>query len=535
MGADLEHARDSFGRQAWGDAHAWLSAADRETPLGIEDLERLAIAALLVGRDAEGAEVWARAHSRCVDEGDRPRAARCAFWLGFGLLVQGDMARAGGWFARARRVLGRDQGCVEHGYLVAADAVRSHFSGDPEVALGLFEQAAKLGEGFREPDLLTLTQLGRGQALIELGQTTAGTALLDEAMVAVTQGEVSPLLAGLVYCAVIDACQRAFDLRRAQEWTAALTRWCAAQPDLVAYRGQCLVHRAEILRLHGSWPDAMEEAQRACERLADQPAVGDAYYQRAELHRLVGDFAAAEDGYRRANRWGRTPQPGLALLWLAQGRFEAADAAIRSTLEDAQDRASRPNLLAAQVEIALALSDVGAARSAADELAELADELDAPYLLAMAACAQGVVFLAEGAAGEAVAHLRRAWRAWQELEAPYEAGRVRVVLARALREMGDHDTAAMELDAARWIFERLGAAPDLAQIEAAPLGEASGLSRRELEVVTLVARGKTNRQIAAELVISEKTVARHMSNIFTKLGLSSRSAATAYAYEHGLV
>jgi ATP/maltotriose-dependent transcriptional regulator MalT len=539
MGADLEHGRESFGRQAWGDAHAWLSAADRETPLGIEDLERLAVAAYLVGRDSASADVWARAHRLCADEEDTPRAARCAFWLGFGLIAKGDLARAGGWFARARRVLGPDQSCVEPGYLDAADGIRSLFSGDAEAALSLFEQAAKIGEGFREPDLLTLAQLGRGQALIELGQITLGTACLDEAMVAVTQDEVSPIVAGLVYCAVIATCQRAFDLRRAQEWTAALSRWSAAQPDLVAYRGQCLVHRAEILRLHGSWRDAMEEAKRACERLADEPAVGDAYYQRAELHRLVGDFAEAEDGYHRANRWGRTPQPGLALLWLAQDRCDAADAAIRSALEDAPDRVSRPNLLAAQVETALAVADVGAARTAADELASLADDLDAPYLHALAASAQGVVFHAEGAAGEAVAQLRRAWRAWQELEAPYEAGRVRVLLAGALREVGDHDTADMELDAARWIFDRLGAAPDLARIEAmpgtAPSGDAGGLSRRELQVVVLVARGKTNRQIAAELVISEKTVARHMSNIFTKLDVSSRAAATAYAYEHGLV
>ncbi len=389
---------------------------------------------------------------------------------------------------------------------------------------------------------MTIALMGRGRTSIFLGRTAEGVALLDEAMVAVTAGEVSPIIAGDIYCSVIEACQEIFDLRRAQEWTAALGEWCEAQPDLVLYRGQCLVHRAEIMQLHGTWSDAMHEAERACERLAQppgQPAIGAALYQVAELHRLRGEFVKAEDAYRRASQHGREPQPGLALLRLAQGQVDAARATIRRVVDEAQDRVTRSRLLAPYVEILLASGDVDAARAAADELSEIASNLDAPLLRAAAAHSQGAVLLAEEDAPAALAALRDAGAAWQELEAPCEAARVRVLVGLACRRLGDEDTAAMELDAARQAFGELGAAPDLAHVrelsrEAVP-GDAGGLTSREVEVLRLVATGKTNRAIADELFISEKTVARHISNIFTKLGLSSRSAATAYTYEHGLV
>jgi DNA-binding CsgD family transcriptional regulator len=533
---DLEAGREAFERRAWGAAYEHLLAS---VDLGPDDLERLAVAANLTGHDDECVDAWERAHHANLQRGDAPAAARCAFWTGFLLLFHGHTARAGGWFARAERSVATVDGeCSTSGLLLVPAFLEAHASGRAEDAGSMASRIVDIARRCHDADLLALGLLCQGEAAVALGDTATGMRLLDDAMVSVTTDEVSPIPAGIVYCGVIEACVDAFDLRRAAEWTEALTDWCEQQPDLVPFRGQCLVHRSQVLQAHGAWLEAMTAAEEAERRLAEHPALGAALYQLGEMHRLRGELAAAERAYRAASRHGRDPAPGFELLRLAQGHVAAAVASIRRVVEETRGLRTHPAMLAAAVEVLLDAGDVAAARRASDRLGRSTEGQVAPHLQAVAAYCSGAVLLAEGDPMGALVELRRAGAAWRELEMPYDAARASVQIARACRALSDHDAADWQLETALETFELLGARTELAR--AGRLAQSVGvgpraLTERQCDVLRAVATGRSNREVAADLGISEHTVARHLQNIFMKLDLPSRAAATAYAHEHGLV
>src|SRR4051794_549438 len=488
----------------------------------------------MVGREEDYFATLERAHQSHLEAGTTLRAVSCAFWVGMQLFMRGEVGRGQGWLGRAHRLLEEDgRDCVERGYLLLPEMFRKEAGGD---IAGAVETAAAAGEvagRFGDADLLVLAAHARGQFLIALGRVPQGLSLLDEAMLAVRAGEVSPIPTGIVYCGAIVGCRSAFDPRRAEEWTAALSAWCERQPDMLAFTGDCHVHRGEIMELRGAWADALEELDRAAERAARSGnfrVVAEASYRRGEILRLRGELAAAEDAYREAGRGGREPQPGFALLRLAAGDVGAAVAAIQRVLDETTDPRERALLLPACVEIMLGAGDVDAAREACVEFDGIAADRPSDLLAALVSQVHGAVELSGGDARVALPYLRRALARWLELGAPYEGARVRLLVAEACRILGDEDSATLELDAARDVPAALGALPS-----STGKRDLHGLTNRELQVLRLVATGQTNKAIADELVLSERTVDRHVSNILAKLRVPSRAAATAYAYEHRLV
>jgi ATP/maltotriose-dependent transcriptional regulator MalT len=530
--------------EKWTETYIQLLKADQEHALEPKDLETLALAAYLTGRDAESFQILERAHQGYLDQKKTENAVRCAFWLGLMLMNAGERARSSGWMARGERLLGDEliPDCAEKGLFLIPAALEALYAGHASRAKKLFVQAATIGEHFGDIDLIALGRLGHGQAMIQQGDVAKGIKLLDEMMITVESETVFPVACGIIYCAVIETCRKVWDLGRAQEWTSALTRWCVAQPDIVPFRGWCLVRRAEIIQFRGEWHTALEETQDACKLLTrppGEPAAGEAYYRKAELLRLLGDFEEAEDCYREGAKWGRNPQPGLALLRLAQGQDDTAETSIRNTLRETKDTKRRAELLPAVVRIMIAAKQNEEALEATKELCGIANEFDAPYLYAMSSYCQGAVLLAKGSVQLALVHSHKALKFWNTLHLPYESAHARELIGLIYRELNDKDNSDVELAAAKWVFEQLKAMPDLKRIN--PLlnkkrhYETHGLTLRELQVLRQVVSGKTNKFVAGELFISERTVDRHVSNIFNKLGVSSRVEATVFALRNKML
>lgn len=510
----------------------------------VDDLERRATSAYLSGADDASEALWIRAHNECLRNEDLPRAVRCISWLVLDLFNRREWARGNGWLARGLHLLEPADDCPALGLLQVLVA-RNHLRlGDVDAAAQAAARASELAGRFNDPELNVFSRLVLALVHARRGQPTEAASLFDEIMVGVTVDNVSPIAVGVVYCAVIEACRALFDVSRAREWTTALDRWCATRPHMVAFRGKCLVHRSEILRQSGAWSEALVEAEHACawsgphENSFRYPA-GAAFYELAEIHRLRGNVEEAAAAYRNASEHGHAPEPGLTLLHFEQGKRDLAVSSIRRLLGERQGHVLRPEVLLAAVEILTAADDLATARAAADELSQISEQVPAPAVRAFATHATGAVCLAEGDLPASLTRLREAWTLWQELEAPYQAARVRVLIGQACQRSGDHVAAEFEFDGASRFFQRVFAQPDLARVnQLRQAGRKTGshsLSARELQVIELVATGKTNREIARQLRISERTVDRHVSNILLKLNLPTRSAATAYAYRHDLI
>lgn len=537
--SDVEQGRASYADGSWRVAYDALTRADRTGQLATDDMELLARSAYMLGLDDEYVAALTRAHQAHLEAGNLPRGVRCAIWIGHSFLFRSQVTQAGGWFARAERLLKRcTNDCVEHGYVLMPVWLGQMQAGDFDAALATTTEAERIAERFADADLLWLARDDQASALLRMGRVDDGLRLVEEILVAAETGELSPFITGIVYCNTIDFCRHCYELRHVVDWTAALTRWCDQQPEMVTHNGLCLVHRAEIMQLTGSWAEALTEAEQAAQRFTrgvlNQFALGLAHYRIGEIHRLRGRFDSAEAEYREASRWGFVPQPGTAMMSLAQGKHDAAAASIRRGIAETTEPLSRAGLLAAYVDIMLAVGDTEAAVMAARELGGIAVRRSNDVLNAMSAKADGQVSLAAGNIDAALVSLRRAISVWQTLGAPYEIAQLRVLLSSACRAFGDEEAARQELEAARESFRSLDARPDLDRLAVDSSRPAHGLSGREIEVLRLVAAGKGNREIATALVISEHTVARHVQNIFAKLDVSSRTAAAAFAFEHDL-
>ena len=529
-------AHEAFGRRDWQAAYDAFAACQ---DLDAADYDAYAESAHWLGMPQETIVSYREAYRLHLAAGTPRRAALAAFMLAIYLRLRGDGAQADGWLARAHRLLAAEDEGAEHGYPLYLHISRLMGS-DLHAAAESARRMQDLGRRFADDTLVALGVFFEGRALVKQARVREGLALLDEAMLAALSDNLKPMWTGAIYCGLLDACHELVDLRRAREWTEATRRWCEPLPVASLYPGICRVHWAEILHARGAWAQAEAEALDACRDMADIDVfvVADGYYEVGEIRRRRGDLTGAEDAYTRAHEMGRDPQPGLALLRLAQGRTEAATSSIAAALAGfGGSLLERAPLLAAQVEIALAGQDLDLAEASAAAVVETADRFDSDGLRAVGHRARGAVALALGRSVVALAALRTAISLWQELDAPYELGRTRVLLAQAYRALGDDDAASRECAAARTCFEQLGAAADLRGLPAVDGGPTPpcGLTARELEVLRRVATGRSNREIADDLFISEKTVARHLANIFLKLDLSSRSAATAWAYERGLV
>jgi DNA-binding NarL/FixJ family response regulator len=526
---NLTQARRAYALQDWGMAAAHFDAVATDR-LTADDLAAYADALWWLGRIEDNLRLGAAACSAFVAESRPVEAAWAAMMLGIFHVSRGDEPQGTGWSARAGRLLEGIPECRVHGYLLLLTEVEASLqAGHPAAAVDAARRIQDLGRRLDQPDLVAMGLNGEGRALIKSGRSVDGLKLLDEAMVAVLGGELDPFASGTLYCHTIAACHEVADIRRMTRWIELTERWLATFPAAVVFGGLCAVHRAQLHLFRGEWDEAERKALRLVTDLDANRIdyAAEAWYVVAEARRLRGDPTAA-DAYDETHARGRDPQPGRALLRLQAGDPAGAARSVRSALAAVgTDPLRRAPLCAAAVEIAVAAGRMDDAAAAASELAATAGTYATSGLEAMAATARGAVLLAEGREEDALAVLRDACRRWLELGAAYEAAGTCALLADAYRGFGDESSAGAEVARAETMYERLG-------VHRLARGSPDGLTRRECEVLALVADGRSNREIGEALYISDRTVARHLTNIFHKIDVTSRTQAARYAIDHGL-
>ena len=536
--AHLTRAREHHRASRWVEACAEFAAADAVEPLAVEDLEAFAEAAQVCARGDEAVALLHRVFDLRVGADDPDAAGQVAFWLWWALVNNNDVVRASGWLQQTSRTLGPS--AADSPWLRIPEAMVQATTGHRARAGELLGAIVDEGQGEVVPWALSMW----GQALIDEGRLQDGLERLEEAMAILLSQGLSPRVTPWIYCAAVRGCCLARDFARARDWNRSMAAWLDSLDNLAgAYLGNCRIYRSRLMLLNGAWPQALAEIVAVCDDLDGHTGwvCGHAWYQLGEVRRLRGEWDAAQDAYLRAAEHGCPTQPGLALLRLAEGDVEAASAGIRRALTEVTAKPERLDLLKAAVTIHLEEGKVEAARGAVTELEEItAAALRTPVIEAEVCAARGALALCEGDPGRALPFLRRAVGTWQELDAPHERATVNVLLGQACRALADHDGARIEFSAARETFERLGARPDLARLDRVvaatdAASEASGLTRREIEVLRLMARGLANRAIANELHLSERTVHRHVANIFTRLDVDSRTAAVTYGIKHHIV
>jgi ATP/maltotriose-dependent transcriptional regulator MalT len=534
----LDRARAALARHDWSAGYGFVHGLALEDPAAEADrLDLLADAAWWLGRLEESIEAREGAFKAFESLGENRRAGMCAVWLFQDHCLRGRPAAGSGWLQRARRALKGDTSCVENGALLLRLAEVAHGDGRLDEATDLAEQTRALARELSSSDLEGEALQTLGRVLIDAGRPTEGLGHLDEAMLLAVEGRLGPYATGKVYCSMISACEELGDLRRAAEWTESTASWAARHP-LAIFPGICRVHRAVVLERQGALAEAEQEAVRACGELLGShlPNAVAAYAEVGDIRRRLGDFERAEEAFAKAEELCGRACAGAALLRLAQGRLEDARRIVAGCLdEEPVNRLARARLLSAHVQIAVAAGDLDGAADGVDELESIARAFDTPMLHAVAGVARGRVQLAEGAPGAAAATLRAAVSQWHELDVPYEVATASTLLGQAQRDAGDEEASRASFLRARTLFEQIGIRLDAHDVGPPRRSRhPAGLTTREVEVLGLIAEGRSNKEIAAQLHLSPKTISRHLTNIYNKIDVTSRSGATAFAFEHHL-